>query len=143
MSGSVYIINADPNEIGALSALLDETGCEVDIARTGEDGVEGVQSVQPDVVIVAAELPEMNGLEVCEALQADRVLKHVPVILLGSSADLATKVAAFERGAIDFLAQPYELEEVVARAKRQVTVSHIRAALQKSEAHAAYFQQRP
>jgi PAS domain S-box-containing protein len=134
MSGSVYIINADPNEIGALSALLDETGLEVGIARSGEDGVAGVLQSQPDVAIVAAELPDMDGLAVCEALQTDATSRHVPVILLGSTPDLASKVAAFERGAIDFVARPYEFEEIVARAKRQVTVSRIRAALQKSEA---------
>ena len=134
MSGSIYIIGSDPNEIGALSALLDETDCEVGIARSGEDGVTGVRQALPDVVIVAAELPDMDGLAVCEALQADEASRDIPLILLGSSADLASKVAAFERGAIDFVAQPYEFEEIVARAKRQLTVSRIRAALQKSEA---------
>ena len=61
MSRDIYIIGSDPNEIGALSALLGEVGMDVTIARSGQDGIEGVQRSQPDTVIMAAELGDMSG----------------------------------------------------------------------------------
>ncbi len=132
--GRVFIADHDPNDIGVLADLLRRNGYTVEIATSGRDTLAAVPAYQPDVVLLEVDLPDIDGIEVCSALKSSPDSEHLPVIFVGHTRDQRVKVEALEKGGTDFVSRPFAPDEVLARVKRQVTVSRVRAALQESEA---------
>lgn len=79
LSGKILILDPDPNEIGAVSARLREAGYETVIASKGRAALEKVAEVQPEVVVLSAELADVDALEVKSALGSDPASRHIPV----------------------------------------------------------------
>lgn len=88
---------------------------EVRAVQTGNAAAELLKKELPDVVLTDLCLPTTSGLELIELVRAAGDLSHVPVVVLSARADTSTKVHAFESGAFDFIAKPYDVAEVVAR----------------------------
>jgi two-component system, OmpR family, KDP operon response regulator KdpE len=100
-------------------------GYEVEDARTGEEGLEKVNSYHPDLVLLDINMPGMGGLLTCEALRMD---KNMAIIMLTVRDSEADKVAALDAGADDFVTKPFSTPELLAR---------IRAALRRVPASQA------
>ena len=75
----------------------------------------------PDVLLLDLVMPEVGGIEILEAIRADEALKHTPVIILTSSTDPQTKLAALELGATDFLAKPVDSSELALRLRNTLS----------------------
>ena len=112
-----------------LEVLLRDTGYHVrrvhdvpEAARTG--------AIDADLALLDAELPGGDPM----TLAHHWAQEHLPVVLISGSRDIDLKVRGFEMGAIDFVPQPVEGRELVARVKRHLTVSRMRQALRESEA---------
>jgi twitching motility two-component system response regulator PilH len=112
----VVIADRSVRVLERMSTALDEAGCTVAIATTGMEVLAACLRRLPDVVLVERDLPVMNGLRVIEELAADPALAMIPVIV--TSENPSDIVAAFEAGAMDFIAKPFTAVEVVARARR-------------------------
>jgi two-component system cell cycle response regulator len=69
----------------------------------------------PDLILLDLDLPGKSGLEVCALLRADPRLAEIPVIFLTGTVDVATKVRAFEAGAVDYVTKPFDAIELRAR----------------------------
>jgi two-component system KDP operon response regulator KdpE len=98
-------------------------GYEVEDARTGEEGLEKVNSYHPDLVLLDINMPGMGGFLTCEALRED---KNIAIIMLTVRDSEADKVAALDAGADDFVTKPFSTPELLARiraALRRVPVS--------------------
>jgi two-component system, OmpR family, KDP operon response regulator KdpE len=98
-------------------------GYEVEDARTGEEGLEKVNSYHPDLVLLDINMPGIGGFLTCEALRED---KNIAIIMLTVRDSEADKVAALDAGADDFLTKPFSTPELLARiraALRRVPVS--------------------
>jgi CheY-like chemotaxis protein len=96
-------------------AALDEPGMRVLTARDGAEALAAFARVRPDVVLLDMRLPGIDGAEVCRRLKADPATAGVPVIALSASVDPA---AAQEAGCDDFVAKPFELDDLMARLRR-------------------------
>jgi len=91
--------------------------------RTAADGVAGLDTFNdwhPDLIITDLQMPEMDGLEFCQAI---RKLSQVPLIVLSVRGDERTKVKALDAGADDYVTKPFGIDELLAR---------VRAALRRS-----------
>jgi DNA-binding response OmpR family regulator len=91
---------------------LAQAGFEVRSARDGRAALEVVRSWTPEVIILDVMLPEVDGFTLLPAL---RRLTDVPIVMLSAKTATAEKVTGLARGADDYLAKPFELEELVAR----------------------------
>ena len=60
-------------------------------------------------------MPEMDGLETCEALKQDEATENIPVIFITALSDAWNKLKAFEKGGVDYITKPFMKEEVIAR----------------------------
>ena len=94
-------------------------GYTVELAATGEEALELARRVKPDVVILDLGLPGIDGIEVATSL---RTWSAVPIIVLSARGAEATKVAALDAGADDYVTKPFGMDELLAR---------IRAALRR------------
>lgn len=85
----------------------------VDVAHTGRDGIRQGRINQYDAVILDIGLPDMDGLEVCEAIRAKR--PTTPILVLTALRDVGRKVAALDEGADDYVVKPVATPELLAR----------------------------
>lgn len=119
----VVIADRSVRVLERMSVALDQAGCTVAIATTGMEVLAACLRKLPDVVLVERHLPVMDGLRVIAELANDPALSMVPVII--TSEQPADIDAAFEAGAMDFIAKPFTAIEVVARARRLPTAQPV------------------
>ncbi len=96
-----------------ISRVLTNAGYGVGWVSNGARGLEIALKEEYSLVILDVNLPGLDGWEVCKELQARR--PWVPVLMLTAMDELEDKVKAFELGADDFLAKPFEVAELLAR----------------------------
>ncbi|GKX28964.1 chemotaxis response regulator protein-glutamate methylesterase [Vallitalea longa] len=93
--------------------IKSDSRCEViGTAKNGEDGLQKIKELKPDVVTLDIEMPIMNGLEMLEQLKLDKI--HVPIIVMSTLASEGTQetIRALELGAIDFVTKPQNIFKV-------------------------------
>ena len=113
------LVVEDEARIGAFLARAFETeGFKVDLARDGEQALMLVSRCSYELVILDILLPGRDGLEVLSELHRER--PDLPVLILSARADLATKLRGFELGAVDYIAKPFSLDELLARTRVQL-----------------------
>jgi two-component system OmpR family response regulator len=92
---------------------LTHEGHAVDLAETGEDGLEWVAVANYDAIVLDIMLPGMSGLEVCRTLRARSV--QTPILLLTARDAVPDRVAGLDAGADDYLIKPFAFPELLAR----------------------------
>ena len=95
-------------------------------AKDGAEGLRLARQSAPELIILDIMLPEMNGLEICRQLKADRQTCEVPVILLTAKATEIDRVVGLEMGAEDYVTKPFSPRELALRVK-----AHLRARMHK------------
>lgn len=105
-----------------LARAFEAEGFAVDVVGDGEQGLALALAGSYQFVILDLLLPGLDGLEVLRQLHHQR--PRLPVLILSARSDLATKLEGFELGAVDYLAKPFSLEELLARARVQVRRAH-------------------
>jgi DNA-binding response OmpR family regulator len=118
----VHILVAeDDRDIAELiSHYLKKAGWSAHVAVAGDQALAYIRNHPVDVVILDLMLPGMSGLDVCQALRADRATASVPVIMLTARAEEADRVKGLELGADDYVAKPFSPNELVARIRALV-----------------------
>lgn len=109
-----------------LTALLEEAGYSVQRERSGQRLMERARAAQPDLIVIAADLPDVPGIELCRTLRGDARLQHMPPIFLArpEPATAEQRLAALRAGASDCIALPLDSEEVVLRAEIYLQLAH-------------------
>jgi len=112
----VLLIEDDPDIAEAITYQLEKSGLQVRVARTGEEGLEGVRR-GVDLVLLDLNLPGMDGLEVCRLIRRQTGTSRVPVIIVSARGDEVDRVLGLEMGADDYVVKPFSLKELAARCK--------------------------
>jgi diguanylate cyclase (GGDEF)-like protein len=131
---SILIIDDDPASIQVLARLLgemDEMG-ELRFALDGEEGLALARQAAPDLVLLDAGLPGLDGFEVCRRLKADADLASVPVIFVTAQHDTATELAGLSAGAVDCIGKPPLAPIVVARVRTQLRLKQLADELRRA-----------
>lgn len=119
------LIVEDEIEIGQLlSDYLTMEGYAVHLARDGQEGLEAMESIRPDLVILDIMLPRLSGIEVCQRI---RQQSNVPIIMLSAKNEDSDKVIGLGVGADDYVSKPFSPSVLVARVKahlRRSTTYH-------------------
>ena len=126
MTGRVLIVDDDPEMCRLLAAGLARRGFEASWQTSATAALGALERAEVDAIVADVNMPEVNGLELCERITANR--PHVPVALLTGFGNLEVAVAAIRAGAYDLLLKPPDLDVVVAaveRAVRHGRVSHV------------------
>ena len=119
----VLIVEDDSGIADFLQLELEHEGFEVLHAEDGRKALELFESDTLDMILLDIMLPKLNGLEV---LRRIRKTSRVPVIMLTARGDTLDKVSGLDSGADDYLAKPFEIEELLAR---------MRAVMRRNEAN--------
>jgi diguanylate cyclase (GGDEF)-like protein/PAS domain S-box-containing protein len=127
--GEVLIVEDTPASLKLLSDLLTEAGYYVRQAPNGELALWTAQSRPPELILLDIRMPGIDGFEVCRRLKDSPQLRHVPVIFLSAQHDTDDKVRGFALGAVDFIAKPFQAEEILARTDAHVRLARTQKAL--------------
>ncbi|MDP9464301.1 MAG: response regulator transcription factor [Actinomycetota bacterium] len=113
MSARVLIADDDRAIRDALTRALGLEGYDVVQAVDGTTALALIESTRPDVAILDVMMPNIDGLTVCRVLRAER--NRVPVLMLTARTETPDRVAGLDAGADDYLAKPFDLDELFAR----------------------------
>ncbi|MDB5765081.1 MAG: hypothetical protein JWQ21_4076 [Herminiimonas sp.] len=119
---TILIVDDTPANVKLLSAYLEHHGFSVAVAQDGEQGMRLAQSIQPDLILLDAMMPAVDGFETCRRLKASVKTKDIPVIFMSATSDTSHKVAGFKAGGVDYLTKPFQIEEVLARVTTHMTL---------------------
>jgi len=121
----ILVVEDEARLSGMLQELLGSEGYVVTVARDGQRALHAGLTQDFDVILLDRGLPVINGLDVLTKLRAGGVL--TPVLVLSALGNPADRVEGLDRGAEDYLAKPFDLDELLARlrALRRRTVSTV------------------
>ncbi|MBX3057002.1 MAG: hybrid sensor histidine kinase/response regulator [Anaerolineae bacterium] len=122
LSATVLIVDDTPANLRLLASLLGNAGYQVRPARDGRMALSVAQSHPPDLILLDIMMPEMDGYDVCRHLKADERTREIPVIFISALDDVHDKVKSFQLGAVDYVAKPFQAEEVLARVRSHITL---------------------
>jgi DNA-binding response OmpR family regulator/DNA-binding CsgD family transcriptional regulator len=111
----VLIVDDQPDNLSLLHDALDDAGYTVLVAADGPSAIERARQAHPDIVLLDARMPGMDGFEVARRLKADADTAAIPVVFMTALTETESVVAAYEAGAIDYVAKPIQPREVLAR----------------------------
>ena len=110
------IIIEDEVDIAELIELhLEDLHFTTSMYHNGREGYEAVLQSAPDLLILDVNLPEMNGLDICRKLRAEKV--NIPILMLTARSEEIDKILGLETGADDYLTKPFGVRELIARVK--------------------------
>jgi PleD family two-component response regulator len=102
----ILAVDDSSENLRLLQALLNVAGYEVVTASNGEEALVKVAKESPDLIIIDAMMPKLNGFEVCALLKSEEETRLIPVVLTTPIEELEYKIRGFEAGADDFLHRP-------------------------------------
>ncbi|WP_457282146.1 response regulator [Polaromonas sp. P5_D5] len=114
-SDIVLIVDDVPDNLSVLHDALDESGYTVLVATSGEAALQRALQALPDIVLLDAMMPGMDGFEVAKRLKAMAETAHIPIIFMTGLTETEYLVAALEAGGVDYVTKPIKPKEVMAR----------------------------
>ena len=127
---NILIVDDLPDNIRLLSDILQEAGYEIKGVVNGAMALNVANSGWPELILLDITMPEMNGYETCQKLQADERTSSIPVIFLSALDDVFDKVKAFKAGGIDYITKPFQIEEVLARVNTHLQLRNLQKNLE-------------
>jgi DNA-binding response OmpR family regulator len=117
MAIKVLVFESDPSFAETLRAGLLEYGCEVSVVDDANSGLQAASRDKPELILLAIELPRMNGFSVCNKLKRDPALKDVPLIIMSSESTEETfeQHRRLRTRAEEYVHKPITFEDLVAR----------------------------
>ena len=113
------VLVVDDNRTNALllERVLVGDGHLVDVASDGQEALERINTVRPDLILLDLDMPKVDGYEVCRRVKNDPSTRLIPIVIVTAQSAFDAKLRAWELGADDFITKPFQCLEVVARAR--------------------------
>lgn len=125
MESRLLLIEDEPANLAALSAILRDRGYQTSIATSGEQGLQLLTRFRPDLILLDIMMPGIDGFETCRRIKADTQWRDIPIIFLTGRTDTADIVRGFEMGAVDYVAKPFHAHELLARVHTHLSLDHL------------------
>lgn len=137
----ILVVDDEDRNLRLMEAMLTPLGYEVILAHDGEEALQKVKEIPPDVVLLDVMMPRMDGFEVARRLKEDEETTIIPIVMVTALREVEDRVKALEVGADDFLSKPVEKTELRARVQSLLKVKayndHMRDYQKELEAEVA------
>ncbi len=117
MLQKVFVVDDSEMNLKMVSSILKKEGYEVMTAPDAEQALSVIGGAPPDLAILDVMMPDMDGYELCRRLRKRPDTATIPIIILTALSELEEKLKAYEAGADDFIAKPFQPQELLARIK--------------------------
>ncbi|MBD2112820.1 MULTISPECIES: diguanylate cyclase domain-containing protein [Cyanophyceae] len=122
----IMAVDDVPANLKILQKVLDTVGYRTTFATRGQQVLDRLNDVKPDLILLDLMMPEMSGIDVCAQLQQNLSTAHIPVIFLTASHEIEHLAQAFECGAVDYVTKPFNVVELLARIRTHLELSQLR-----------------
>ncbi|MDZ8053161.1 MAG: response regulator [Aulosira sp. ZfuVER01] len=127
----ILLVDDNPNNLKVLSEAIQGCGWKALMATDGESAIEQTEYAHPDLILLDVMMPGLDGFETCRRLKANPLTQNTPVIFMTALSDATDKVKGLEIGAVDYITKPFQQEEVIARLKLHLKISHLTKTLEE------------
>lgn len=118
---TLLVVDDTPETLGLLTDTLDGAGFTVLIATDGASALALVEQITPDLVLLDAVMPGMDGFETCRRLKNEKLLRHLPVIFMTGLSETEHVVQGLAAGGVDYVTKPIIVDELLARIRVHLT----------------------
>jgi len=133
----VLVVDDSPDSLGMINVALNKAGYTVLVALNGKQALDIVQQIKPNVVLMDAVMPVMDGFDCCRNMR--EMLPLTPIIFMTGLSDVENTVKAFEHGGNDYINKPINPDELLARITAHISsanmISNARFALDSARQH--------
>jgi two-component system alkaline phosphatase synthesis response regulator PhoP len=113
----ILIIEDEKPITELLEYNLKQNGYFVEIAHDGEEGLQKVLDVHPDLVILDLMLPKLDGMEICRRVKGNSNTQSIPIVMLTAKTEEVDRIVGLEMGADDYVTKPFSVRELILRIK--------------------------
>ena len=133
MGDKILVVDDEWEIRDVLSSFLEEKGYEVILASNGEEALELVERVNPQVILLDVNMPGIDGIETCRRLKAAEKSRSIPIIMITAFQD--REIEAYLEGADDFVVKPFNMVEISFRVESMLRIRHLSDELQRALAY--------
>jgi len=130
----VFVVDDDSIIVRTLVGLLTRAGFRTASAMNVAGALRGIREQRPDLILLDINLPDGSGFDVCLALHSEALAFDVPILFISASEDVATKVAGFDVGGVDYITKPIIGAEVIARVRTHLRLRQVHQQLAELQA---------
>lgn len=130
-SHDILIVDDTLANLKVLSETLTSHGYEVRAVKSGQTALAAIKAMPPSLILLDINMPNIDGYQVCQALKINDATCNIPIIFLTASNEAKDKVKAFASGGADYIAKPFQIEEVLARVKNQLSIQAAHAQIRQ------------
>lgn len=123
--GIILIADDSPDSLGVLNAALTKAGYTVLVAMDGIQALSIAERMIPDIILLDAIMPNLNGFETCKKIKETSELADIPVIFMTGLSDTEHVVEGLDAGGVDYINKPIQLDELFARIRVHLSNSRI------------------
>lgn len=109
------VVDDNPETLGMVTTALEENGISVVVARSGTGALDLANRILPDVVLMDAIMPQLDGFETCRMLKSNDRLAYAPVIFMTGLTESEHIIKGLLSGGVDYLTKPVVIDELIAR----------------------------
>jgi response regulator RpfG family c-di-GMP phosphodiesterase len=128
---TILAVDDAPINLDILRETLEPEGYDLGIATTGEEALEIIPSLSPDLILLDIMMPGIGGYETCRRLKNNEATKDIPVIFITTKSETEDIVKGFKSGGVDYILKPFQKEEVCARVETHLELLDLRQSLEK------------
>jgi DNA-binding NtrC family response regulator len=127
----ILIVDDELTTVDMLRKTLESKSYRISLARSGEDGLNRVSRIQPDLILLDIRMPGIDGFETCRRLKADESSRNIPVVFITSANQTASVLEGFRVGGVDYITKPFEPEEALIRVETHLKNARLTEALRR------------
>ena len=124
-NGNILVVDDTPQTLQLLVGILSGANYTVRPADSGALALASALASPPELVLLDVNMPEMSGVEVCRQLKQNPATQAIPVVFLSGLTDLDDRVQGFQLGAVDFVAKPFQRDELLARVSTHLQLARL------------------
>ena len=119
------VVDDNPESLGMVSSALEQQGMTVLVARNGRSAIQLTERVQPDVILMDAVMPELDGFETCRLLKTGPNPTLAPIVFMTGLTEQESVVKGLKSGGVDYITKPVVIEEMIARLTTHILNSRL------------------
>lgn len=112
---NILIVDDSPTEVHVFKTMLEKNGHSVNVAESGEDGIQKAQQILPDLILMDIVMPGMNGFQATRQLATIDATAKIPVIIVTTKDQETDKVWGIRQGAKDYIVKPVKEKDLIDR----------------------------
>jgi CheY-like chemotaxis protein len=117
---TILVVDDQQINVMLLKRKLERADLRVVAAYSGLEALDLVKKEKPELILLDVMMPDMDGIEVCQRLQADEQTRSIPIIFITARTSKEGKIEGLSVGAVDYITKPIDLDETLARVQTQL-----------------------